>query len=124
MTGEQPITLADRFDDFVLGGVARLKRRNYNPTQFLGMVHRHGGSVQATRVLLADPRSTSYGFQRLLEMDELRSSVEFAVCLPWFCGLFTEREVEIARFRLRAHGFPLDDELSAAAAHPPGWLNN
>jgi hypothetical protein len=43
---------------------------------------RERGAVGATKQLLADPRHTSYGFEKLWEMGELETSVEFAVCLP------------------------------------------
>jgi hypothetical protein len=81
---------AARFEQHVLHHVDRLKGRGYNPTLFVRMVAEHGGAVSATKRLLADPRHTSYGFERLWVMGELEGSVEFGVCLPWFRELFSE----------------------------------
>ncbi|MFL6078251.1 MAG: hypothetical protein ACJ73S_33225 [Mycobacteriales bacterium] len=53
-------------------------------------------------------------------MGELGSSVEFAVCLPWFAPLFEPLEVEEARNRLVPHDFPVDRRLPAAT--PPAWV--
>jgi hypothetical protein len=111
--------LQERFQQHVMGEVQRLKNR-YNPTLFLQMVRVHGAVVAAKR-LLADPRHTSYGFEKLWEMGELESSVEFAVCLPWFAELFTDAEKEEAERRLVLHEFPLSDRLAAASAYPPEW---
>lgn len=112
-------SLAERFDAYVLGGVDRLKALGYNPALFLTMAALPGGVVVAARRLLAGPRRTSDGFRRLYEMGELGSSVEFAVCLPWFAPLFTDEEVDEARVRLVLHEFPLDRRLAATST--PGW---
>lgn len=111
--------LANRFDAHVRAEVNRLKGR-YNPTQFLAMISEHG-SVGATKRLLVDPRHTSYGFQRLWEMNKLDSSVEFAACLPWFRPLFTDHELREAEQRLIAHNFPLPQRLAEEASRPPAW---
>jgi hypothetical protein len=34
--------------------------------------------------LLTDPRSTSYGVEKVWELNSLDARVEYAVCLPWF----------------------------------------
>ncbi|MEH1168005.1 hypothetical protein V6V47_21735 [Micromonospora sp. CPCC 205539] len=114
--------LSKKFDEYVLGGIPRLRRLGYNPFQFLEMVERYRGAVGATRHLLADPRHTSYGFQRLLELERLEDTVEFAACLPWFNELFRPIELNEARTRLIVHEFPIDARLAAAAASPPEWL--
>jgi hypothetical protein len=113
--------LAKRFEQYLLGGVDRLKRRGYNPTLFLRLVRDRGGAVGATTTLLASPNHTSYGFQRLWEMGELEASAEFAVCLPWFRPLFTLDEQDEAANGLRLHDFPLDRRLSAAEERRPEW---
>jgi hypothetical protein len=92
--------------------------------QFLEMVHRYGGAVGATKHLLADPRHTSYGFQRLFELGELQASAEFAACLPWFAELFSDKEIDEARTRLIVHEFPLEARLTAATASPPEWVED
>lgn len=77
--------LANRFEAYVLSDLQALKSR-YDPKLFLGMVYQYGG-VGASKRLLADPRHTSYGFEKLWEIGELERSVEFAVCLSWFSPL-------------------------------------
>lgn len=57
--------LTNRYNAYILDGIPRLRRLGYNPFQFLEMVQSAGDAVQATKRLLADPRHTSYGFQRL-----------------------------------------------------------
>ncbi|WP_433300945.1 hypothetical protein ACQP2F_04680 [Actinoplanes sp. CA-030573] len=51
----------------------------------------------------------------------MADSVEFAALLPWFESLFTNAEREEARTRLILHEFPVDAELRAVTAAPPGW---
>jgi hypothetical protein len=114
------VDLITRFHQHVMTEVQRLQKRGYNPTQFLGMVHTNG-AVAATKQLLADPRRTSYGFEKLWQMEELQSSVEFAVCLPWFRELFSDREVDEAESRLLLHEFPVHARIAVASAKPPAW---
>lgn len=114
--------LTNRYNAYILEGIPRLRRLGYNPFQFLEMVQSAGDVVQATKRLLADPRHTSYGFQRLYELGRLVDSVEFAVLLPWFEPLFTLDEREEARIRLILHVFPVDAKLRAATAVPPAWV--
>ncbi|WP_426509472.1 hypothetical protein ACPPVO_01725 [Dactylosporangium sp. McL0621] len=109
--------LAQRVAEYVLGGIPRLARLGYRPNEFQAMVRTHG-AVGATKRLLADPRHTSYGLQRLYEPGCLESSVEFAVLLPWFESLFTEDERYEARTRLILHDPPVDAKLRADAFHP------
>lgn len=123
-TPPQPASTADlprRFHEHVIREVNRLKSR-YDPRLFLQMVQAHG-AVGATKRLLADPRHTSYGFEKLWEMGELQSSVEFAVCLPWFAELFSDAERDEAERRLLLHEFPLKERLSAVSARPPAWVS-
>jgi hypothetical protein len=61
----QTTAVRRRFKQHVLGGIPQLRRHGYNPTQFLAMVELYSDVVGATKHLLADPRHTSYGFQRL-----------------------------------------------------------
>lgn len=114
------VSLEERFRQHVMAEVKRLQGR-YNPTEFLRMVHEHG-AVGATKRLLVDPRSTSYGFGRLWDLGALDASVEFAVRLPWFQLLFTPDEIEKAEQRLVAHDFPLGERLGQATRTPPSWL--
>lgn len=122
MTGEPTNRdLARRFHQHVLADVAYLKTRGYNPTRFIGLISQTGSAVVAAKQLLADPRHTFYGFERLWEMGELGRSVEFAANLPWFQPLFTDQELQAGRSRLALHDFPFEARLAAAAAEPPAW---
>ncbi|MGH3847402.1 MAG: hypothetical protein ACRDS0_39175, partial [Pseudonocardiaceae bacterium] len=98
-----------------------LKSRGYNPTRFLGMIAQNRSVVTVAKILFANPRLTSEGFERLWEMGELNRSVEFAANLPWFRELFTDDELDEARTRLTLHDFPVEERLVAAAAHRPDW---
>lgn len=114
--------LSERFHQHVMAGVARLRGR-YNPTEFRAMVERHG-ALGAAKQLLGGHRHTSYGFERLWELNALDTSVEFAACLPWFRELFTPAELDEAERRLVLHDFPLQQRLDHAAQTPPAWLTN
>jgi hypothetical protein len=122
-TAGEPVDrdLARRFHQHVLADVAYLKTRGYNPNRFIGLITQSGSAVAAARQLLADPRYTFYGFERLWEMGELARSVEFASNLPWFRPLFTDQELHAGRTRLALHDFPFEARMTAAAAEPPAW---
>ncbi|HEY1698805.1 MAG TPA: AAA domain-containing protein [Trebonia sp.] len=115
-------TLHRRFEQHVLADINYLKRRGYNPTRFLGIIRQRGSAVSAAKYLFANPRHTSYGFERLWEMGELERSMEFAANLPWFTSLFTADELDEARSRLILHEFPFEERLARAAAHCPEWV--
>jgi hypothetical protein len=114
--------LARRFRQHVLADVDYLKSRGYNPARFLGMIAQNGSVVTVAKILFAHPRLTSDGFGRLWEMGELSRSVEFVANLSWFRNLFTEDELYEARSQLTLHDFPVEEQLAAAAAHPPDWV--
>jgi hypothetical protein len=116
--------LTAHYTAFIHEGIPRLRKLGYNPTQFLEMVQSTGDAVQATKRLLASPRHTSYGFQRLYTLGRLVDSVEFAALLPWFEPLFTVDEREEARTRLILHDFPVEAKLRAATATPPAWVED
>lgn len=108
-----------KFQQHVLADIERLKGR-YNPTIYRVMISEHG-AVETAKRLLADPASTSYGFEKLWKLGSLDASVEYAVCLPWFQPLFTLAEVEAAERRLVLHDFPIQERLERAARNPPSW---
>jgi hypothetical protein len=108
-----------KFQLHVLAEIERLRGR-YNPTVYRTMIDQYG-AVETAKRLLADPRSTSYGFEKLWELKSLEASVEYAVCLPWFQPLFTPAEVEAAERRLILHDFPVQERLERAASNPPDW---
>jgi hypothetical protein len=116
--------LASRFHRHVLADVAYLKTRGYNPTRFIGLITQTGSAAAAAKQLLADPRYTFYGIERLWEMGELARSVEFAANLPWFQPLFTDQELQAGRSRLALHDFPFETRMAAAVAEPPAWTSN
>lgn len=120
---ERLAALRAKFNAYVDEGIPRLRKRGYNPFQFLEMVERYGDAVGATQHLLAQPGHTSYGFRRLLELGRLEDSVEFAVCLPWFSELFDTSERDEARARLLLHEFPLNARIRAAATNAPAWTH-
>lgn len=110
--------LARRFHRHVLADVEYLKARGYNPVRFTGLIAQKGGAVAAAKQLLADPRHTFYGFERLWEMGELGRSVEFVANLPWFQPLFTDQELEAGRTRLALHDFPCPDPPGSRRREP------
>lgn len=115
--------LTARFNQYIEEGIPRLRKLGYNPTQFLEMVRDAGDAVAATKRLLASPRHTSYGFQRLYELGRLEDSVEFAALLPWFEPLFSAPALHEARTRLILHDFPVDAKLRSATASPPDCVD-
>lgn len=70
------------------------------------MTAEHKSAVAVAKRLFADPKHTSYGFERLWEMGELGRSIEFAALLPWSTPLFTKDELDEARSRLILHDSP------------------
>jgi hypothetical protein len=108
-----------KFQQHVLAEIERLRGR-YNPTVYRTMISQYG-AVETARRLLADPRSTSYGFEKLWKLDSLDASIEYAVCLPWFQQLFTPAELDAAERRLVLHDFPVRDRLERAASNQPSW---
>lgn len=114
--------LSKRFQQYVLGDIDYLKSRGYNPTLFQRKIVQHKSAVVVAKRLFADPKHTSYGFERLWEMGELGRSIEFAALLPWFAPLFTTGELDEARSRLILHNFPVEERLVRAAAQPPEWV--
>lgn len=118
-TGSSDIPLEERFERHLLEDVDELRGR-YDPRLFQRMIAQHGG-VGTARRLLAGPRHTSYGFEKLWELRELERSMEFAVLLPWFRSLFTLDEQDEAKRRLLLHDFPVEERLAARFSSPPTW---
>lgn len=112
--------LVRRFGEH-LSAKFNLVRGRYNPAIFQSMIEKHGDAVAASKRLLVDSRPTSYGFERLWELNKLECSVEFAACLPWFEPLFSDEEIRRAERRLLLHEFPLQEHLDHSRAHPPSW---
>lgn len=108
-----------RFTQHLMADIEALYPR-YRPTEYTLMIKRYGG-VGAAKRLLADPRHTSYGFEKLWELGELERSVEFAVLLPWFRDLFSIDEQTEAENRLILHEFPVQSRLDVRSSTPPDW---
>lgn len=83
------------------------KTINYRAKQFLEMVTMHGG-VGAAKILLQG-RDASDGFTRLWQARMLDRSVEASVLRPKYERLFSGDERAVARRRLEAHGFDVDN---------------
>jgi hypothetical protein len=116
---QREAVLAGRFTAHLEADADALYPR-YRPNLYRQMIRQHGG-VGAAKRLLADPRHTSYGFEKLWELGELERSMEFAVLLPWFRDLFSSEEQAEAERRLILHDFPLQPRLVARASTPPEW---
>ena len=106
--------LEHEFDEAMME-VYRLAKKEcgYNSTYFLRMLGDHGGLGTAHRLLSGnEPQS---GFARMWECGRLDITVECLVLNPRFQELFEERELEIARRRLRRYGY--DPERCEQARH-------
>lgn len=76
----------------------------YNATYFLNMLHKLGGLQTAKRLLSTE--GAQYGFEKLWECGRLDLTVECLVLKPKYHGLFEEAELDQARKRLEAYGYP------------------
>lgn len=75
----------------------------YNATRFLNMVANDGG-LHTAHVLLATDEPSD-GFEKLWECGRLDLTVENLVLNPMYRELFSESELEVAKQRLSALGF-------------------
>jgi hypothetical protein len=81
----------------------------YRAKAYLEMIAIHRG-VGAAQILLRGP-NTSDGFVRLWKEDMLAHSLEATVIKPKYAPLFTEIELDTARWRLEQHGFDVESYL-------------
>ncbi len=79
------------------------KDYGYYATYFKRMIDEHGG-VEAAKRLLAK-REIQSGLMRLRELDLLGHSMEEAVLQERFRSLFSEAQIQEARWRLEQLGF-------------------
>lgn len=106
--------LATRYHEELVDGIKVLTREiGYRAPYFAQMLNRYGG-VDTTRRLLVGP-ATHEGFLILYRHQRLQHSVEAWMLHPEFDELFTPDERDIARRRLRAHGFDVDNHLRELA---------
>jgi hypothetical protein len=109
-----------QFHRDMVRGVERLKREiGYSAPRFMQLVAAHGG-VGAARRLLSGPKASD-GFTTLWEHRRLEMSVEAHIVLPWYQDLFTDEQLDIARDRLRGHGFEVDAFVRRAELDRPQW---
>jgi hypothetical protein len=81
------------------------KKLKYNPVRFLKMLSGKGAFATAKLLLAGDFDDISEGFTKLWKLNRLDLTVE-AICLrPQFRGLFSEKELSIARKRLEKVGY-------------------
>ena len=79
------------------------RRLGYVPTRFLQMLNEQGVLVTAHQLLASDRHHD--GFTRLWDLRRLALSLECVVLKPVFRPLSTEKELNIARCRLRKLDF-------------------
>lgn len=101
------VPVEKRFDFEMVQIYERAKAElGYTASRFLQMVLDQGGVAAARQLIRA--RNVSDGFITLWEKRRLDLSVEALVLKPEFAELFTPEERQIARDRLRQHGFDPD----------------
>lgn len=77
----------------------------YKPTAFLQMVEDHTGLGAAQRLLDRPVADISDGFTRLFQDRRLDLSVEATALDTRWASLFTEKQLETARRRLKGTGY-------------------
>ena len=96
--------LEQEFDEEMMNVYRMAKEKcEYNATNFLGMLHDHGGIETAHRLL--GGTAPQYGFTKLWECGCLDITVECLVLNSRYQGLFEDHELETARWRLRQFGY-------------------
>lgn len=81
-------------------------KQGYNPTILASMINKYGG-VEAAKRLVVQNEPTE-GFLRLYMMNRLDLTAERFVIDKEFCDLFTEREINISKERLRSYNYKVD----------------
>ena len=93
-----------RFHKELIKGYEETKREcGYNATRFIQDVSKSGGLTVAKK-LIGKPGGSD-GFTKLWEAGRLDLSVEACALRPEFKPLFTEKELETCRERLKAFGY-------------------
>lgn len=86
------------------------KKLKYNPARFFHMLSEKGALATAKSLLGGDIKDISEGFTALWNLNRLDLTVE-AICLrPELRGLFSEKELSIARRRLEQVGYQIKSE--------------
>ena len=96
-------TLEEQFKEALYEICDEARKINYRPAPFEQMLHDWGAVATAQRLLGSDP--PQYGLNRLWDLQRLDISLECVVLKPEFQPLFTEKQLDVARRRLRDRGF-------------------
>ena len=100
------------------------RRLRYVPTRFLQMLNEQGALVTVHQLLASDRHHD--GFTRLWDLRRLDLSLECVVLKPVFRTLFTEKELNAARCRLRKLDFDPNNCEGGSRRHPinsfPPWV--
>lgn len=108
--GSERERLSQEFHQATLEGYRFLVRTiRYQAKAFIHMVTMDGGEATA-HTLLRTP-TVSDGFERLRRENMLQHSIEALVLNPHYAELFAEHELKIARTRLEAVGFDVEEYL-------------
>ena len=89
----------------------------YNATRFLEMLGEHGGLDTAHILLQAS--NVSDGYTALWERDGLEVTVEAVALNPKWRDLFSQKELDGARKRLKDYGYDVDALERRYAAEAP-----
>ncbi|OCA90395.1 hypothetical protein A8F94_00410 [Bacillus sp. FJAT-27225] len=99
------MSLERRFHQAMIGVYTEaLKQCNYKATRFLQMVSNEGG-LKTAKKLLSETNKVSDGFMNLLEHNRLDLTVEALVLNEKFQPLFTEAEINEAKYRLEQYHY-------------------
>jgi hypothetical protein len=90
--------LADKFETHLWESVKVSKELGYFPTTFEDMLRTHNGVIAAKRLIAADEAQS--GLDRLAKLRRLDLSMENIMLKQEFSFLFTESELEVAKWRL------------------------
>lgn len=94
--------LEREFADACLFAIEESRGLGYDPTAWADMVRRYGAAEAARRLLVSGGIQT--GFQRLVDLDRVDLTIEWAVLSERWAPLFRDEHRDAARWRLRQAG--------------------
>ncbi len=98
--------LEKRFDRDMMDIYLTAKRElGYNAVRFLQLISERGG-LAAAKQLISKPGGTD-GFETLWEQHRLDLSIEAHVIKPEYQDLFSDKEREMCRQRLKEFGYQM-----------------
>lgn len=86
------------FEERLYDSIRASIRLGYNPTRFTEMLSTRGGVATAKRLVASG--EIQDGIRRIVELGHPELSMESIMLEPQFSELFTEGELEAARWRL------------------------